>query len=235
MTPTRTYRSAAVLGVAGGVLGILAGLVQLSFGSRIGTWGGQKTDPVGLGLLTMMLGAVAVASALVLVGGRRRSPTLPSPERRAGVSAGLGIPALLCFTTVGSLWYLPGIVLLTATVLIVLAGDRHALRAAIASDWLSALLTLLGAFVLMMALTAAPVTTIVGVIGGLVVMTGAWLPVRRPVRMLLVAAGTLPFAVLTWWTLLTPALAVLALVVAAAASTSPAALTRSRPRAPAAV
>jgi hypothetical protein len=43
-----------LLAVAG-VLGILAGTVQATFGTRIPDWSGAKAEPVGLGVLTIAL------------------------------------------------------------------------------------------------------------------------------------------------------------------------------------
>jgi hypothetical protein len=105
--PTRR-RLATWLGAAGGGVGILAGLVQTTVGSLIPEWSGAKADPRALGLLTILLSAVALLAAL-----RQSRPGLTTGLR--GVAAlALLVPGLLCLTTVGRLWYLPGLLNLSA-------------------------------------------------------------------------------------------------------------------------
>jgi hypothetical protein len=59
---------AARLGLAGSGLGLLAGLVQATVGSRIPDWTGAKLAPGGLGLLTIaVLAWTAVVPVLLLL------------------------------------------------------------------------------------------------------------------------------------------------------------------------
>lgn len=86
-------------------------------------------------------------------------------------------------------------------------------RAVASAYWLRVLLSLLGCFQLLMAVTAAPVTTLViGVAGGLAVLA-SWFPAGARTRLLLVTAGTVPFAVLTWSSMVTPLLALMAIAI----------------------
>jgi hypothetical protein len=79
------------------------------------------------------------------------------------------------------------------------------------------MLAALGALEVWLAATAVDPARLLGILGGLLVLAAAALR-PRPWRLALVAAGALPFAVLTWWSLTTPLLALLALGFAAAAA-----------------
>jgi hypothetical protein len=101
------------LGAAGAILGVVAGMVQWAFGKDIPDWTGNKLHPVQLGIITIVLSLVALAS----VGYLTRHPG-PLTWQRA--LAGLGVlgPAGVCFTTVGALWYLPGALLIVSALLL---------------------------------------------------------------------------------------------------------------------
>lgn len=194
------------LGLIGGGLGGLAGIVQLAFGSRIPGLTGAKASPVALGVLTVGLSIVAMLSGVLL----RRGPDL-APGRRLVAVAGLFVPGALCFSTVGILWYLPGVLLLAAAVYATFAGDPADTRGILAGTWLHVLISVLGAFEVLMAVSAGPVMTFaVGLIGGVALMTAPW-PAFRLIRMVLLLIGTVPFAALTWWSAASPLLAVVAL------------------------
>ncbi len=73
------------------------------------------------------------------------------------------------------------------------------------------LLSVLGGVEMLMAASAAPAPTVVaGAVGGVVVGVAAWVP-RRGRRIGLVVAGSVPLAALTWWSVVTPLLAVVAI------------------------
>lgn len=201
-------RIAAVVGTIGGALGILVGIIQATLGTRIPTWTGNKADPVALGILTVVLSAVSLLSALAL----RRQPSM-TPGGRLAAAAGLLIPGSLCFSTGGALWYLPGALLFTGGVYAVIAGDARRTREAVASTWTHLLVSVLGAFLLLMAVTAGPTVTIaVGVVSGLALMAAPWLPTSQT-RWALLLVGTVPFAILTWWSVATPVVAVVAVAI----------------------
>lgn len=98
-----------MLGFAGGILGVIAGLIQATVGTRIPDWTGAKDDTVALGVLTVVMSSIAVVAASWL-----RSPTALTVGRRVAVVVAFVVPAVLGFTTVGRLWYLPGLMLLVA-------------------------------------------------------------------------------------------------------------------------
>lgn len=178
-TRTHLLPVAAVLGLIGGSLGVIAGVVQATAGAHIPEWTGHKADPLALGIVTALFSGLSVFSAA-----RLRATRSPSPACRVAVSVGMLVSGGLCFSTVGALWYLPGTLLLGATALVLTSGYGRETRQVVA----------------------------VGVLGGLTLLVAPWTPgVGLPVVLLLI--GTLPFAALTWWGLVSPLLAVLALVL----------------------
>ena len=201
---------AARLGLAGAILGALAGVAQATVGTRIPEWTGAKDNPVALGALTVVLSAVAALAASWL----RAPEPLPAP-RRVAVVVAFVVPAVLCFTTVGRLWYLPGALLLAACGLTPAAGDTRDLGRVVGANWSRGLVSLLGAFVVLMAVSATPIATLaIGVVGGLAVMVAPWLA-RRTRRVVVVPMlmGALPFAIVTWWSIASPLVAVIALAI----------------------
>ncbi len=195
-------------GLGGGMLGLLAGLAQTTAGSRIPDWTGHKAEPAALGLLTIGLSTVAVLCALLLL----RTPGI-TPERRIAAAVGLLAPGGLCFSTVGFLWFTPGVLLLLASVYALLAGDPVDTRLVVTRTRLPLLISLLGTFEVLMAVSAgSTITILAGVVGGLALMTAPWAK-GVAVSAVLLLIGTVPFAVLTWWTVVSPLLAVLALAM----------------------
>jgi len=119
MTLARAPRGAASLAWAGVLLGVCAGLVQLFLGSSIPEWTGNKMDPAGLGLTTIVLSLVAGVALWQL-----RRP-LPVWARTTWVLVSVACAAV-CFSTVGRLWYVPGTLLLVATLLAVVTAPPAA-------------------------------------------------------------------------------------------------------------
>lgn len=115
MTLARAPRSAVAVAAVGVFLGVCAGLVQLLAGSSIPEWTGNKMDPAGLGLTTIVLSLVAGAALWQL-----RRP-LPAWARVTWVLVSVACAAI-CFSTVGRLWYVPGTLLLLATLLAVVTA-----------------------------------------------------------------------------------------------------------------
>jgi hypothetical protein len=123
----------------------------------------------------------------------------------------------VCFSTVGRLWYVPGILLLSGLGLTVASGGTSELWPVIRGNWIRGLVTLLGAFEILMAVSAGPLVTIAaGILGGAVLMIAPWLAGRASPAIVLAAllAGTLPFAALTYWSVASPVLEVVALALA---------------------
>jgi hypothetical protein len=197
-------RAAATLGTAGSVLGAIAGTVQVLLGARIPEWTGAKQEPASLGLLTIALSLVAGYAA------HRQARPSTTVRSRAAYAAALLIPGLLCFSTVGRLWYLPGPLLLAAGVFSI-----HSIRdtsTLITRNWLRCLLALLGAAELLMAAGAAPVLLAVGAVGGVALIAAATVTRSRALLVALTVLGTVPFTTLAW----TAVIPVLLLLTAAA-------------------
>ena len=215
-TDRRRQDIAAALGTAGGALGLVAGLIQATSGAHIPTWTGAKANPLGLGLLTVLLSLIALASAATL----RRRETL-TPGRHVSAVIGLLLPAGLCLSTVGRLWYLPGLLLVGAAGFAVTAGEGRELAAVVRVNWLPGLVGALGAFELLMAVSARPMIVLAtGVMGGLalvavplVAVPGLELRFGSRIYVVLLVVGAVPFAMLTWWSVVTPLLAIFALAI----------------------
>jgi hypothetical protein len=203
-------RSAGRLALAGAALGLVAGALELTIGPSIRDWVGDKQDTTRLGLTTILLSAVALAAATALQ--RRQQDT---GGRRVAIALGLVLPALVCFTTVGRLWYIPGALLLASAALTVAATPRTELTAALTErHWRLGLLAVCGALYVFLGATTLGVAGVLGVLGGLLVWAAARAAPRTPrTAHALLLAGALPFAAATWWSVITPVIAVLTLVV----------------------
>lgn len=198
---------AAQLAVAGGTLGVLAGVTQAAVGGRFPAWTGTKDQPLPLGLLTVALSVVALAVGLWLRTGK------VTAGRRAAAVVGVGVPALLSFSTVGRLWYAPGALLLAAVVLLLAVGGVGELVAVARQEWPAVLVSVLGACQVLVAVSATPLgIAALGAVGGLTLGACPWWTGRGGRWALpLGALGTVAFAVLTWTSLVSPLVAVLAL------------------------
>jgi hypothetical protein len=115
--PSLGYR----LGVAGAVLGVVAGIVQWAFGDEIPDWTGNKLHPVQLGIITIVLSLISLVCVRYL-------SARPGGLTRDRALAGLLIlaAAVICFTTVGRLWYVPGPLLLVSLALLMRPGGDGA-------------------------------------------------------------------------------------------------------------
>jgi hypothetical protein len=201
-------KAAAVLGLIGGSLGLVAGFLELTAGPSIRSWVGNKADTTRLGLATLVLAGIALAAALVLA--RRQDASAPL---RLGLAIGFLLPGLICFTTVGQLWYLPGALLLTAAALGAggLRKDTRQVAAALDHNWPAILTVALAAFYIFLGATALGIAGGLGIVGGIVVLVlvvaRGKVPTWLGIAVLVLAA--LPFAALTWWSVTTPPIALL--------------------------
>lgn len=216
---SRLLLLAGRLAVIGGIVGIVAGVVQTSIGSRIQDWSGNKDQPVALGLLTVALSASAIVVARAL-----RPDNAPHGEDRSATNLPATtlwfvVVAVVCSSTVGRLWTIPGALLLAAAGVTFAACGWQRFRSVIATNWLRGLLGVLGGCELLMAVSAASVANVVaGLLAGLALIAAAMRAgshTRAMITLLIVA--TLPFAVLTWWTIVTPLISVVGLVIGLAA------------------
>jgi drug/metabolite transporter (DMT)-like permease len=207
----KTDRLAGRLAGLGATLGVLAGVVDVAVGSSIRGWIGNKLNPTPLGLITVLLSAVALAGAV-----QWERPDGRDGDRRLATVLAFLIPAGICFTTIGRLWYLPGMLLLGAAVLVAGASTRDELTHAVTPHhWLTGLTALLGGYYLFLGGDALPKPAgVLGILGAIAIWA-ALVTTRRShrLKLTLLIAGALPFAIATWWSVVTPLIAVLVLSV----------------------
>lgn len=222
-TTAPTSRWAPCVGLGAGILGIAAGLIELSIGGSIRSWIGDKHDTIRLGIVTVLLGAAALAASLGILRERR------APQGRVGrvrlfAGTGLVVPGLIGFTTVGRLWYVPGSLMVLSAVALVRDSRHHdAIPAgAIAASWTRGLVAVLGVLLAALGVAAHGSNAVLAISGGgLVIATAVWMrrfPVVVTIPGLVVAVA--PFAVATWWSIVTPLIAVLTISIGAAAAVS---------------
>jgi hypothetical protein len=207
--------TAGRLALAGATLGIAVGLLDIAVGASIRDWVGNKLHTTTLGITTVILSAVALAAAIEWQRARGRAG-----GRRLATALALLVPAGVCFTTIGRLWYLPGILLLAAGMLVLLASSHEELVHAVNEHrWLGGLVVVLGGYYIFLGADALPKATgVLGIIGGLAIWA-ALIATGKSHRLAvgLLAAGALPFAILTWWSVVTPLIAILILALGPAA------------------
>jgi len=198
-----TGRGRLIHGLAafGAGAGAVAGTVQATVGSQIPAWAGDKNDPIPLGLLTIALSVVAGGGLLMA-----RRPETSAGTRLAALAATV-VATLVCFSTVGRLWLLPGPLLLVGAVL---AVDNWSDAVGSARrHWPLVLIAALGGCQLLLAAGAAPALMVVGGVSGVAMVTAAVASTRSPrVAAGLLVLGTVPFAVAAW-TAIAPVLVLL--------------------------
>jgi hypothetical protein len=212
--PRSTARIATILGLTGGALGVVAGIVELTVGPSVRSWVGDKHDTTRLGLATIGLSIIALTAAMTLV--RRRQMAATS---LVAVALCLLVPGLLCFTTVGRLWYVPGLLLVSSAAL-TLAGARDGAKAVLAAagrTWTAILTGTLAVTYIALGLTAQGLPGAVGIVGGLVTIGLVAIRGRipRPLAPHVLLLAVAPFALSTWWSLVAPLIAVLIVVIGA--------------------
>jgi hypothetical protein len=156
-------RAAALAGTIGASVGLAAGLAELTVGPSIRSWVGSKADTTRLGLATLALAGLALVAALTLL----RRPRAPAPNR-LGLAVGLLIPGVICFTTVGRLWYLPGVLLVGAGIATVVdvRKERSEVATTLGRNWTAVLTVVLGAFYVFLGATALGLAGILGMLEG---------------------------------------------------------------------
>jgi hypothetical protein len=208
----RLPRLGAYLSAVGASLGIVAGLAELALGPHVRSWVGNKQDTTRLGLATITLSAIALLAAVTWF--RRKDA---SPGTRLLIVVGLIVPGVICFTTAGRAWYPPGAFLVIAAAIAAsdLRDDAREVAEAISRNWLAALTVVLGAFYVFLGATALGVAGLLGILGGIMIFTVVATSSRIPPRVgqLVLFAAALPLAVLTWWSIVTPLLAILIVTI----------------------
>jgi hypothetical protein len=103
-----------ILGISGSTLGIFAGIIEASIGKMIKPWIGNKEEPLVLGIITIVLSLIGLISTFFAY--KKHNP---SNEYKIATLLGILLPSIICFTTVGRLWYLPGLILIITCIFIV--------------------------------------------------------------------------------------------------------------------
>jgi hypothetical protein len=118
--------------------------------------------------------------------------------------------ALIGFTTVGRLWYLPGPLMLAA--IVVGVRDWSSVAARARHSWTRLLLAVLGCCDLLLAASASPWMTLLAATSGAALIAAAVLRHDQPrFAVGLVVLGTVPFALIAWTALVPVLVLVLAL------------------------
>ncbi|MFX0073023.1 MAG: hypothetical protein ACFFAO_18250 [Candidatus Hermodarchaeota archaeon] len=100
-------KKSLLISIGGAVLGILVGLIEFTIGPSIRNLIGNKEDPLTLGIITMLL------SSIIFFAGLYEYRSKESPKNvTIGILIAQLFPAVVCFTTVGLLWFIPGPVIL---------------------------------------------------------------------------------------------------------------------------
>jgi hypothetical protein len=211
-SPLTRPRVGAALAALGASLGVVTGVVELVLGPHIRSWVGNKQDTTRLGLATLALSAIALLAAVTWL--RRQDASVGT---RLLVAVGLLIPGAVCFTTVGRAWYLPGGLLVVGAGLAGadLLADAREVVATIGRSLLAALMFVLGAFYIFLGATALGLAGAVGISGGVVILALVASSARIPMRVgqIILVAAALPFALLTWWSVVTPLLGILVVAI----------------------
>jgi hypothetical protein len=128
------------VGSWGAVLGMLAGLVETTIGASVRPWIGNKETPFVLGLVTLLLSGLALMTIRLV---QEHAPQ--NGDSKLAAILGVLLPAGVCFTTVGMLWYVPGIMLSASAVLLIANFWRDLSRSTIQSwRWIIGLGALTG-------------------------------------------------------------------------------------------
>jgi hypothetical protein len=194
------------IGLVSSVLGAAAGLVQLAVGTTV--WTGNKNDPTTLGFVTVLLAVVIAAASPA-------TPSIMTAGHSAAAAAALAGPALLGLTTAGAVW-IPAALAACVAAGFTLADTRARgpLVPTIRRNWSAILLAILAATYLALGLALQGFAGLVGIAGAGAVAGAPAVRRRSHARsMALVLLGAVPFAVLTYWSVVTPLAAILMLAL----------------------
>jgi hypothetical protein len=202
--------AAGRLATVGSALGVIVGVVDTAVGSSIRAWVGNKIDTTTLGLATVALSAVALAAASAW-----QRPGGHAGGRRLATVLALVVPAAICFTTIGRLWYVPGALMLLAAFLVIAASTHGELAGALTERrWSRGLTVTLGGYYVFLGADALGVPGMLGILGGIAIWAALLTANHSPRRAyLLLTLGALPFALATWWSVVTPLTALLVVAI----------------------
>ena len=98
------------------------------------------------------------------------------------------------------------------------------MRAALDRNWATILTAVLALFYVFLGATALGLAGVLGIIGGVAVLAALTLRRRLPpaLGLAILIVATLPFALLTWWSVAVPVIGILLIATGSAALRSPA-------------
>lgn len=192
-------------GVAAVALGLAAGAIQLLAGTAV--WTGNKNDPVTLGWVTLLLAALLGLATLA-------TARATGAEIGLAVSGVFLIVALLGLTTAGLAWVPAATAGLAAAFTTVRGVGVGVIRVAVGRNWLAILLTVLAVIYLALGITYLGLPGLLGIAGAVAVLAAlAFRERSRGTAIVLLVLGAVPFAVVTFWSLVTPLTCVLMLAI----------------------
>ncbi len=201
-------------GVAAGATGSAAGLAEILVGSA--AWTGNKTDPVTLGWVTVAIGVAIAGLALAVV----LSPSIGLRLATGALAPALGLTGL---TTAGLAW-LPAAVLATVTGAVVIRdlARTSRLAAELSRRWAEALITVLAIVYLALGVASGDARGMLGVAGGFAILGSLAVPRRRSLLVAgLLVAGTVPYGLVAYWTVVVPVTGTLVLLLGLPRALSP--------------
>lgn len=195
MTPSLI--TARHIGLAGAAVGALAGIAELLAGTT--PWTGNKNDPVMLGWVTLVLAGLLGLAALA-------TTLATTPDRRIGVALTFVLTGLLGLTTAGIAWVPAALAGLTAgTLMARAAAEQGPLWDVVRRNWLRMLLVTLALVYLGLGVTYLTPAGLLGAAGAVAVVSALAIRSRStPLALGLLVCGALPFAIATFWSLVTP-------------------------------
>ena len=186
---TESTQRASLLGYASAAFGGAAGVLQLS--QVAPGWTGNKNDPVTLGMVSLIFGAVIALGAWLA--GRS-----DSTRRSLLATATLAIPSLVGLTTAGAAWMPAAVLGLGAAAISFRAARRQgSVVTTLDEAWPQILLYVLALIYVFLGVAESGWVGLIAVAGGVAVgAAGALRYHRRRMALVLLIAGAIPFAVL---------------------------------------
>lgn len=193
------------LGAVAGALGVVVGTAEVVLGTS--RWLGDKDDPTTLGVVT-------VALAILITGVGVVADRAPAPATRLWAAATLGIAGVIGSTTAGPAGLPTAVLAVAAGWSAVRTVPAATARRLVRTNVRGVLVIGLAVILLVFGLVAGGTVGWLGVTGAAAAAAALGLRCRSPHPAAgLLVAGTLPFAVASWWTVVVPTTSALLLVI----------------------
>jgi hypothetical protein len=194
------------LGLTASVLGMLAGIFEIAVGTS--QWAGNKNDPTVLGIATIGLGVIVGLAALLSVRTHWADGVL-------AIGSIMVLAAIVGLTTAGWAWAPAALcALLAGGIALGRVQRAGSLLRTLQQSWPVALLAVLAVIELAFAAISRSAVGLLGLMGSVSIAAAVALRDRtRRWAVVVLVAGTLPFALATLWTVVVPVTTVLALAI----------------------